>query len=94
MRATGLVSTPNQAARAEMYRDYLRSVVDNPSFVGCAWFQYFDEPLTGRTYDGENYNIGLVDVTDTPYPEMIAAAKAVHAEAYPRRFGSDGAAAK
>lgn len=85
---TGLVSTPNQAARAQMYQDYIRSVVDNPSFVGCAWFQYFDEPLTGRTYDGENYNIGLLDVTDTPYPEMIAAAKTVHAEAYPRRFGS------
>ena len=89
---TGLVSTPNQTARAEMYRDYVRSVVDHPSFVGCAWFQYFDEPLTGRTYDGENYNIGMVDVTDTPYPELVAAAKAVHAEAYPRRFGSGGAA--
>ncbi len=91
---TGLVSTPNQTARAEMYRDYIHSVVDNPSFVGCAWFQYFDEPVTGRTYDGENYNIGLVDVTDTPYPEMIAAAKEVHAEAYPRRFGSGETPAK
>jgi hypothetical protein len=91
---TGLVSTPDQTARAEMYRDYLHSVVDNPSFVGCAWFQYFDEPVTGRTYDGENYNIGLVDVTDTPYPEMVAAAKAVHAEAYPRRFGGGRAALK
>ena len=84
---TGLVSTPTQKARAEMYRDYIHSVVDNPAFVGCAWFQYFDEPLVGRIYDGENYNIGFVDVTDTPYPEMVAAAKSVHAEAYPRRFG-------
>ncbi len=84
---TGLVSTPSQAARAEMYKDYIHSVVDNPAFVGCAWFQYFDEPLVGRIYDGENYNIGFVDVTDTPYPEMVAAAKSVHAEAYARRFG-------
>jgi hypothetical protein len=84
---TGLVSTPTQAARAEMYKDYIHSVVDNPAFVGCAWFQYFDEPLVGRIYDGENYNIGFVDVTDTPYPEMVAAAKSVHAEAYTRRFG-------
>ncbi len=84
---TGLVSTPSQAARAEMYRDYIHSVIDNPAFVGCAWFQYFDEPLVGRIYDGENYNIGFVDVTDTPYPEMVAAAKSVHAEAYTRRFG-------
>jgi hypothetical protein len=84
---TGLVSTPTQKARAEMYRDYIHSVVDNPAFVGCAWFQYFDEPLLGRVFDGENYNIGFVDTTDTPYPEMVAAAKSVHAEAYPRRFG-------
>ncbi len=84
---TGLVSTPNQQARATMYRDYIRSVVDNAAFVGCAWFEYSDEPLTGRVYDGENYNIGFVDVTDSPYPEMIEAAKAVHAEAYKRRLG-------
>jgi hypothetical protein len=28
--------------------------------------------------DGENYNIGFVDVTDRPYPELVAAAKATH----------------
>lgn len=82
---TGLVSTANQKARAEMYRDYLHSVVDHPAFVGCAWFEYVDEPLTGRTYDGENYNIGFVTITDTPYPEMVEAAKVVHAEVYTRR---------
>ena len=81
----GLVSTPNQAARAAMYQDYIHSVVDNPAFVGCAWFQYYDEPLTGRTYDGENYNIGMVTVADTPYAEMVDAAKSVHAEVYRRR---------
>ena len=84
---TGLVATPNQPARAAMYRDYIRSVVDHPAFVGCAWFEYSDEPLTGRVYDGENYNIGFLSVTDTPYPEMVEAAKAVHAEAYKRRAG-------
>jgi hypothetical protein len=84
---TGLVSVPDQKARAAMYRDYLHSVVDLPAFVGCAWFEYVDEPLTGRTYDGENYNVGFVTMTDTPYPEMVEAAKTVHGEAYRRRFG-------
>lgn len=84
---TGLVSVPDQAARAAMYQEYVRSVVDHPNFVGCHWFQYVDEPLTGRTYDGENYNIGFVTVTDTPYPEMVQAAREVHQEAYARRFG-------
>ena len=84
---TGLVSAPDQQARAAMYREYIHSVVDHPAFVGCAWFEYVDEPLTGRTYDGENYNIGFVAITDTPYPEMVEVAKAVHAEAYARRLG-------
>ena len=81
----GLVSTPDQAARAAMFQDYIRSVTDNPAFVGAHWFQYVDEPLTGRTLDGENYNIGFVTVTDTPYPEMVRAARDVFGEAYGRR---------
>ncbi len=84
---TGLVSTQSQAERAAMYIDYLHSVLDHPAFVGCHWFQYVDEALTGRWFDGENYNIGFLTVTDTPYPEMVAAARKVHAEAYTRRYG-------
>jgi hypothetical protein len=78
----GLVSTPNQDARSAMYEDYVTSALQNPSLVGCHWFQYVDEPLTGRWFDGENYNIGFLSVTDTPYPEMVAAARRVHARAY------------
>ncbi|MDH7570372.1 MAG: beta-galactosidase, partial [Armatimonadota bacterium] len=84
---TGLVATANQEERARAYQEYVRSVVDHPAFVGCHWFQYKDQPLTGRTLDGENYNIGFVSGTDTPYPEMVAAARAVHAEVYGRRAG-------
>ena len=84
---TGLVSSENQADRARMYQEYVRSVVDHALMVGCHYFKYADEPLTGRPGDGENYNIGVVSVTDTPYPEFLAAARAVHAEAYPRRAG-------
>jgi hypothetical protein len=80
----GLVATPDQAARARMYADYVRSVADHPLFVGCHFFKYADEPLTGRPSDGENYNIGFTTVTDSVYPEMVAAAKAVHAEVYAR----------
>jgi hypothetical protein len=83
---TGLVSTADQKARAAMYEDYVGSVLDHPAFVGCHWFQYVDEPLTGRTLDGENYNIGFLNVTDTPYPEMVEAAKSIHGAAYARRY--------
>ncbi len=68
----------------------MRSVVNLQAFIGSHGFQYFDEPLVGRTYDGENYNIGFVDLTDTPYPEMAVTAKAVRAEVYSRRSGRQG----
>jgi len=82
---TGLVATENQKDRAAHYMRYVESVVRCPAFVGCHWFQYVDEPVTGRWFDGENYNIGFLDVTDTPYPEMIAAARKIHARMYELR---------
>lgn len=87
---TGLVATANQEERAAAYKTYVRSVVDHPAFVGFHWFQYIDEPITGRTIDGENYNIGFVTVVDTPYPELVAAARDVHAEMYARRYRGPG----
>lgn len=85
---TGLVAATDQNDRARMYKEFVGSVLDNPSFVGCHWFQYVDEPLTGRSYDGENYNIGFVNVTDTPYPELVKAAREANGEAYVRRAGA------
>lgn len=47
-------------------------------------FQYTDEPTYGRP-DGENYNMGLVDIEDRPYEELVSAAasldtNAIHGE--------------
>lgn len=85
---TGLVATRDQNDRAIRYKNYVKSILEHPSFVGCHWFQYIDEPITGRWYDGENYNIGFVDVTDTPYPELVESAKEIHHQAYTLRYGS------
>jgi agarase len=82
----GLVHAQTQQDRANQYINYMGTVVDNPYFVGAHWFQYIDSPLTGRAYDGENYNVGFVSVTDTPYQPMIKAVKQVNSELYPRRF--------
>lgn len=84
----GLVPCVDQKERAASYAHYVRSVLECPAFVGCHWFQYLDEPITGRWFDGENYNIGFVDVTDTPYPELLAAARRIHAQAYRIRGGT------
>ncbi len=72
---TGLVPVADQVARAQAYKDYVLGALRHPQFVGCHWFQYKDEPVTGRIYDEENYQIGFVDVADTPYREMIAASR-------------------
>ncbi|MEI8669094.1 hypothetical protein P4S65_13025 [Pseudoalteromonas sp. B131b] len=82
----GLIHAANQQDRANMYTDYMNSVIDNPYFIGAHWFQYIDSPITGRAYDGENYNVGFISVTDRPYIEMIEAAKAMNESMYERRF--------
>jgi len=89
---TGLKATENQADRAAKFRAYLESALRHPNLVGAHWFQYRDQATTGRS-DGENYQIGLVDICDTPYPETIAAARAVGAEMYALRAGARPAAA-
>ncbi|MCS7186865.1 MAG: beta-galactosidase [Armatimonadota bacterium] len=78
---TGLVAVENQAERGKAYQAYVRSVWKLPAFVGCHWFQYVDEPLTGR-FDGENYNIGLVSVVDYPYWELVEAARRTNGQVY------------
>ena len=59
------------------YQDYVRGVLRHPRFVGCHWFQYQDQPTTGRVLDGENYQIGFVDIADTPYKETVQACREV-----------------
>lgn len=83
----GLVAAPNQATRAAMFEKYVTDVLKHPAFAGCHWFQYVDEPLVGRSLDGENFGIGFVSVTDTPYPELVSAARRVLAPAYRTRSG-------
>jgi hypothetical protein len=74
----GLVQTRDQVERAKGYRYYIEQAAALPGFLGAHWFTWRDEPVLGRM-DGENYNIGFVDVTDRPYPELVDGAKATHA---------------
>ena len=73
---TGLCPTASQHDRAAAYRSYVRGALRNPLLVGTHWFQYQDQATTGRG-DGENYQIGLVDICDRPYPETIGAVREV-----------------
>ena len=75
--AAGLVQAMNQEERAAGYRYYVEQCAAHPAVIGTHWFQWLDQPATGRQ-DGENYNIGFIDVTDRPYAKMVAAAKLTH----------------
>ena len=83
---TGLVPVRDQNERADCYRAYVGACLDHPHYVGTHWFQWMDQPLTGRG-DGENYQIGFVTITDAPYPELVQAARDVAATMYQRRSG-------
>jgi hypothetical protein len=87
---TGLVATASQKDRADAYRRYVRSAIHHPQIVGTHWFQFGDQAVTGRG-DGENYQIGFVDVCDTPYAETIAASREIGAEMYGLRSQAAGA---
>jgi hypothetical protein len=60
--------------RGEAYRYYVTTAAQQPAIVGALWFQCYDESTTGR-FDGENYQIGFLDICDTPYTGTIAAAR-------------------
>jgi hypothetical protein len=74
------LSAPNQQARAVDYENYLAPLYeDAPWLVGDDWFQYVDEPVNGRTGDGEDDNFGMIDVNGNPYPTMVSAVSMMHA---------------
>lgn len=72
--ATGLKGVENQTERAKMWRYYVEHAAAHPYGVGAHWFQYNDQFCLGR-FDGENYQIGMVDVCMQPYPELMEAVK-------------------
>ena len=55
-----------------------------PSFVGSQWFQYQDQPASGRTLEGENGQYGFVDIVDSPYLELVSASRKVADTLYER----------
>ncbi len=63
--------TPEE--RYRHYIEYVRTFAEMPFSLGCHWYQFSDQHITGRASNGENQTIGLVDITDQPHQEMIEA---------------------
>jgi len=83
---TGLRSVANQKQRGAVYIHFVSQALKHPNVVGTHWFQYQDQLVTGRG-DGENYQIGFVDICDTPYAETIEACRKVGYRLYEIRAG-------
>jgi hypothetical protein len=79
--ASGIGHLRNQTERAKAYRVYLEDAAANPLCVGAHWFTLYDQSALGR-FDGENYNIGFLDICNRPYAEICAAAAASHERMY------------
>lgn len=71
--AQSLWQVDSQEERGIAYRYYTEQAYSHPGLIGTAYFQWADQDITGRRNDGENYNCGLIDVTDRPYKYQVAA---------------------
>jgi hypothetical protein len=78
---SALRQVPDQKARGEAYRVYAEAALAHPACVGAHYFTLYDESPMGR-FDGENWNIGFLDVCHRPYEPLCAAARATHERMY------------
>lgn len=86
--AQSLWQVDSQTERGTAYRYYTEQGYSHPGLIGTAYFQWCDQDLTGRRNDGENYNCGLVDVTDRPYKEQVEAMSETAKRLYEVHSGS------
>ena len=67
--ATGIRAVTNQKERGKAINAYIENAKTLGCCVGAHYFQLNDQPYLGR-YDGENYNIGLVDICCREYDDV------------------------
>jgi hypothetical protein len=81
LQATGIIGVANQEERGKAYQCYVENSASFPECVGTHYFMLNDQPTLGRP-DGENYQIGLVDVCHRPYEEFIKGIIKTHKRLY------------
>ena len=84
--ASGIGHVRDQAARGQAFRVYTEDAAAQPWCVGVHYFTLYDESALGR-FDGENWNIGFLDVCNRPYEPLARAARASHERLYPIALG-------
>ncbi len=85
MFSPDIIAGSDETERAVNYLRYMQGALAHPNIVGAHWFQFRDQPLTGR-FDGEGYQIGFVDIADTPYRELTQTAREIGEHMYQYRM--------
>ena len=67
----GVTPVAREEERGVAYANFLKQAMAEPSIVGVHWFQYLDQPVTGRLLDAENGHFGLVGITDVPFQGFV-----------------------
>lgn len=78
---SGICRVRDQLARGQAYRFYLENAAALAECVGTHYFTLYDESALGR-FDGENWNIGFVDVCGRAYEPLMRAAREAHDRMY------------
>ncbi len=79
----GLSPVGDQLQRSRAFAAFVVAGLQHPQVVGTHWFTYADQSAAGRPY--ENYQIGFVDVTDTPYPAITKMSRNIGNRMYEMR---------
>jgi len=65
----------NEQQKGYAYRNYVENLAATGFVVGAHWFEYLDQAVTGRWfqgYNGEGFGIGLLNVADRPYKKFLS----------------------
>ncbi len=82
-----LVRAADEKSLLRCFKNYVESALKNPAIVGVHWFQFGDQTTTGR-FDGENFAMGIVDITDTPHYKFVKCWRKVADSLYDLRLNS------
>ena len=86
--SSGIGHVKSQTDRGKAYRVYIEDAAANPYCIGTHWFTLYDQSALGR-FDGENYNIGFLDVCNRPHTALCNAAIMSHEDIYEVASGSN-----
>lgn len=97
----GSVWARTDAEAGRKYACWIADAATNPYCVGVLWFQYRDQPITGRgpgqatgapLTSGEHYAFGLVDITDRPKWDLVTQVRTANLRAVALRLKTTGTA--